>query len=147
MTTSQPTTTEDTGCVDYIDLGEDMSSHSLITSGLTSIGAYSCDGGADAALRLGSCFSGRGNVSFTMENGDELAFVVAWQNDETDVYIDGNLLGTLSGGSSCEEQVFDLPNTGAATIDVLLVDQTLGCEGDIQLASVCVRGEVTSMLS
>ena len=124
-----------------------MSSHSLTTSGLTSIGAYTCDSGSDATLRLGSCSSGRGNVSFELEHGDELVFVVAWQNDYSNVYVDGSFLGTLTGGGSCNEQTFTLPNAGAGTILVEVEDPTLGCEGDIQMASVCVRQGPTSMFS
>ena len=129
-------------CTDYIDLGEDSSSHDFTTSGSTSIGSYTCDSGSDATFRIGNCGSGRGNASFTMTAGEELSFIVAWQNGAADVYVDGDFLGSLSGGGSCEEQTFTLPNTGskASTIDVLVVDPILDCVGDIQMASVCVKG-------
>ena len=118
-----------------------MSSHDFSTSGTTSIGAYTCDSGDDATLRLGSCSSGREIASFTMTAGDEIGFVVAWQNDYSNVYIDGEYLGALRGGGSCVSQTFSLPDTTSSTIDVMIEDPTLGCEGDIQIASVCVSGE------
>ena len=135
-----PSVTEG-NCTDYFDAGEDMSSHDFSTSGTTSVGAYTCDSGDDATLRLGSCSSGREIASFTMTAGDEIGFVVAWQNDYSNVYIDGEYLGALRGGGSCVSQTFSLPDTTSSTIDVMIEDPTLGCEGDIQIASVCVSGE------
>ena len=135
-----PSVTEG-NCTDYCDAGEDISSHDFSTSGTASVGVYTCDGGDGATLRLGSCSSGRGNESFTMTAGDEIGFVVAWQNDYSNVYIDGEYLGALRGGGSCVSQTFSLPDTTSSTIDVMIEDPTLGCEGDIQIASVCVSGE------
>ena len=133
-------------CNDHIDLGEDMTSHSFTSSGQISVGAYTCDGGSDATLRIGNCGSGQGNVSFEIENGDEIAFVVAWQNDETEVYVESEYIGSISGGGSCQEEILTLPNSGDATILVELRDPTLGCPGDIQIASVCTRDGMLLLL-
>ena len=162
MTTAAPQATasgddddddDDEECIDEFDLGDDMTSHDFSSEGEVSVGAYACDeengnnfGGDDATLRVGNCGDGRGNATWTMDSGDELIFTVAWQNDEADVYIDGNLLGTISGaptstGSACTKHSFSLPSTTSSTMEVEVVDPTLGCAGDIQIASVCVTGE------
>ena len=130
-----------------------MSSHDFSSEGEVSIGAYACDednndniGGDDATLRIGNCDGGRGNATWTMDNGEEITFTVAWQNDVADVYVDGSLLGTISGapsstGTSCTEHTFALPSSASSTIEVEVVDPSRGCTGDIQIASVCVTGE------
>ena len=136
-------------------MGEDWSSHSFASTGETSVGAYACDaeggtnlGGDDATLRIGNCATGTGTASFTLDAGDELVFTVGWQNSAADVYVDGVLLGSISGapsspGVSCTEHSFTLPETESSTIDVEVVDPTSGCGGDIQIASVCLKGAST----
>ena len=132
-------------CTDYIDFGEDFNSHNYTSSGYAAIGAYTCDGRNDSTLRIGNCGSAQGNVSFTLLNGDKLSFVVAWQNSYSDVYIDGEYFGNISGGGGCNVESFDLPDSGDASVEVTIVDPTLGCPGDIQIASVCVTGTFDSM--
>ena len=149
-TNESPETTSSIDCIDEMDLGEDMSSRSFLSSGEVSVGAYACDyenndnfGGDDNTLRIGNCGDGRGNASWTMNNGDELIFTVAWQNSAANVYVDGNLIGSISGapsstGHSCTKHRFDLPSTTSSTIDIMVVDPSTGCTGDIQIAHVCV---------
>ena len=144
---------EDDDCIDEFDLGDDMISHDFSSQGEVSIGAYACDeenddniDGDDATLRIGNCDDGRGNATWTMDSGEELIFTVAWQNNVAEVYVDGSLLGTISGapsstGTACTEHSFTLTPTSSSTIEVEVVDPTIGCTGDIQIASVCVTGE------
>ena len=146
-------TNDEEDCVDEFDLGDDMSSHDFSSEGEVSVGAYACDaendnnfGGDDATLRIGDCSDGRGNATWTMDNGEELVFTVAWQNSAADVYVDGSLLGSISGapsstGAACTKHSFTLPASSSSTIEVEVVDPILGCSGDIQIASVCVTGE------
>lgn len=135
-------------------MGEDRTTHNFSYTGQVSTGSsgYFCDdgnGGEDETIRVGDCSNGQGNISWIMDSqdsGDEIVFVVAWQNGYVNVYIDGEFLGTISGGGSCEEVVFTLPDTIGSTFEVEVRDPTIGCTGDIQLASVCVRtaSETTS---
>ena len=81
-------------CIEFMDLGEDMSSHAI---------------------------------------------------QGTTVWIDGTFLGFIIGGPSypgiaCTDHRFTLPPTGP-TFEVTVVDNGIGCGGDVQIASVCVTGK------
>ena len=130
-------------CTDWIDLGEDTTSHNYSDAGRVATGAYFCDGN-DETIRVGSC-SQQGNLSWIMESGTELSFLVAWQSGYTDVYIDDEFLGNISGAGSCETVTFELPDDISSTFKVEIRDPILGCTGDIQLAQACVTGDYQRM--
>jgi hypothetical protein len=129
---------------DEFDYWEDQESHGFKAGGSWFQGAYNC---TTEALRLGNCDEGAyaAIVAAVTPDSDKvkLRFRISWSGSSavagptgTSVYVDDVYQGTIAGYDCIwDEIILDgmAPYTADGEIQVVLVDEKEGCDGDIQV--------------
>ena len=130
---------------DAFDYWEDQSTHEFQATGSWSKGTYSCE---TDSLRLGGCDSGaQASIKVAVlpdTDRVKLDFIIPWSGATplagptgAALYVDGVYQGQVSG-LECTRSEFILENMSSYTadgeIEIMLIDDTPDCDGDIQVS-------------
>ncbi|AQQ70404.1 hypothetical protein SMSP2_00752 [Limihaloglobus sulfuriphilus] len=129
---------------DEFDYWEDQETHSFKVDGSWFKGAYNC---ATESIRLGNCDQGTyASIVAAVTPGTDkvmLRFRIPWSGSSagagpsgTSVYVDDVYQGSISGYDCIWDEIIlegMAPYTEDGEIQVLLMDEKEGCDGDIQV--------------
>ena len=129
---------------DYMDLGEDTSSHNYTEYGYVSSGAYAClaDGSIvntvtytgdetyDETIRIGNCAHSYGAIEMTMKTADLLEIYVSVQTGSdasTAVLIDGEVVYQITdlSSSDCTYYEIDLDTDSLGDTFQLVINDSI----------------------
>jgi hypothetical protein len=124
---------------DRFDYWEDQTTHSYLASGSCFEGAYSC--ATDDSLRIGDCdANASAQIKVAVIPGTEevkLRYRVPWAGTSgATLYVDGVNQGSItSNGCDWQEKILTgmSANTADGLLDIKIVDEINGCDGDIQI--------------
>ena len=124
---------------DSFDYWEDQTTHSYLASGSCSKGVYSCT--TDSSLRIGDCdANASAQIKVAVTPGTEevkLRYRVPWAGTSgATLYVDGVNQGSItSNGCDWQEKILAgmSANTADGLLDIKIVDEINGCDGDIQI--------------